>query len=325
MFNGNTTDKVIECIEVTRVFTSRGSFAKHQKTIALAGISFAVDKGKIFGLLGPNGSGKTTTVRILATLLAPTAGQAHVLGLDCVKEASKIHGRIGLVLGGDRGLYGRLNGTDNLCYVAALNNMDSHETKNRIREVLDIVGLTTSAQRPVEQYSRGMRQRLHIARGLLTDPEVLFLDEPTIGLDPQGAQELRKLIPELKRRGKTILLTTHYMFEADQLCDNLTIINKGKVVAAGTPSDIKNRFSHISILEIIVRNDSPSISNDLAKITGVRRIVASPDGPFTRIALHVAQGNDIRQPVHSIIGENNIESLLARGPTLEEAYLSIIE
>jgi ABC-2 type transport system ATP-binding protein len=318
-------DRIIECKNVTRIFKSRGSFSKQPQVIALDGISFTMGKGVIFGLLGPNGSGKTTTVRILSTLLAPTSGQARVLGMDCVKEAAKIHGRIGLVLGGDRGLYGRLNGIDNLRYIAALNNMNLSETRARIKEVLEIVGLTASANRPVEQYSRGMRQRLHIARGLLTNPEVLFLDEPTIGLDPQGAQELRRLIPDLRRQGKTILLTTHYMFEADQLCDRITIINKGKVVAAGTPSDIKNRFSHISVLEIIVRSDSPLISEKLAQIAGVRRIVASPDGPFTRIALQVKQGIDVKQPVTSIIGEANLESILERGPTLEEAYLSIIE
>jgi ABC-2 type transport system ATP-binding protein len=318
-------ENVIECLDLVRTYSSNSPFSRQQKIFALNGLSFTVKKGIVFGLLGPNGSGKTTTVRILSTMLNPTSGQARVLDLDCVKDASKIHGRIGLILGGERGLYGRLSGLDNLRYFAALNNMDRRETQTRLKEVLDIVGLTASAHRPVEQYSRGMKQRLHIARGLLTDPEVLFMDEPTIGLDPQGALELRKLIPELKRSGKTIFLTTHYMFEADQLCDIVTIINKGKAVAAGSPSDIKHRFSRINILEVLVRNSPQSLTDNLAKIPGVRRVVASPEGPFEKFALHVEQNIDIKQLAMDIIGPNNVESFLERAPTLEEAYLSLID
>jgi ABC-2 type transport system ATP-binding protein len=171
-----------------------------------------VPSGIVFGLLGPNGSGKTTTIRILATLLTPTSGHAKVFGFDVVRDAPKVRKRIGLIFGGERGLYGRLTGIENLRYFAALSHMDANLTHRRIGEVLDIVGLSEASDRLVEQYSRGMRQRLHIARGILADPDLIFMDEPTIGIDPQGAQEIRQMVPEFARRGKTILLTTHYMF-----------------------------------------------------------------------------------------------------------------
>src|SRR4030043_149230 len=247
-------EKVIECNEIKRTFVSRTLLGKKQETRALNGLNFIVPKGIVFGLLGPNGSGKTTTIRILSTLLTPTSGQAKVLGFDVVKESGKLGGRIGLILGGERGLYGRLTGEENLKYFAALNHLSRELSRNRVKETIELVGLTESSHRLVEQYSRGMRQRLHIARGLLTDPEVLFMDEPTIGLDPAVAQELRELIPTLVQRGKTILLTTHYMAEADELSSQVAIINRGKITASGTPSEIKRSFSKIAVCEVICRN-----------------------------------------------------------------------
>ena len=167
-------DTLIECTEVTRIFTSRTLTGQKRETVALDNLSFHVPQGIVFGLLGPNGAGKTTTIRILATLLIPNSGKVTVAGLDVVKEASKIRRRISLVLGGERGLYGRLTGKENLRYFAALNHLNSARARTRIKEVLDLVGLTSASDRPVEQYSRGMRQRLHIARGLLSDPEIII-------------------------------------------------------------------------------------------------------------------------------------------------------
>ena len=157
-------------------------------------------------------------------------------------EASEVRRHIGLILGGERGLYGRLTGKENLQYFAALNHLSPSDADRRSDELLEQVGLGDRGGDMVEQYSRGMKQRLHIARALLTDPTILFMDEPTIGLDPFGAQELRQLIPELVSLGKTILLTTHYMFEADQLCQTIAMINHGTLVAIGTPAEIKRGF-----------------------------------------------------------------------------------
>jgi ABC-2 type transport system ATP-binding protein len=248
-----------------------------------------------------------------------------VLGFDCVKEAGKVREKIGLILGGDRGLFGRLTGVENLKYFAALNHMNREATGKRLKEIIAMVGLTTSIDRPVEQYSRGMKQRLHIARGLLTDPEILFMDEPTIGLDPQGALELRQLIPKLIEQGKTILLTTHYMAEADALSSQIAIINKGKITAAGTPSEIKHSFSKVSILEVILRQVRARVSEELSSVRGIERVSVVTDGPLQRLTLHVVPGVDVQPEVKRILDEKNIEYLAGREPTLEEAYLSIVK
>lgn len=318
-------ETIIECCNVVRVFTSKTLLGKKQETRALDGLSFTIPKGIVFGLLGPNGSGKTTTIRILATLLTPTSGKAKVLGYDVVKEAAKVRGRIGLILGGERGLYGRLTGEENLKYFAALNHMSREHAARRVKEILELVGLTQDSRRLVEQYSRGMRQRLHIARGLLTDPEVLFMDEPTIGLDPAGAQELRQLIPTLVKRGKTILLTTHYMSEADELSHQIAIINHGKVIAHGAPSTIKRSFSKISVCEVICRQSPANAVPAMQEIRGIQRVTAITDGPIQRITIHMLPGMDVKDEVTKILGEGNIDSYVMRDPTLEEAYLSIIK
>ena len=249
----NEMQLAIECDSLGRVFTSGGLFAKKKETVALVDMNLKVPQGIVFGLLGPNGAGKTTTVRILSTLLTPTRGSAKVLGFDVEHEASEVRRHIGLILGGERGLYGRLTGKENLQYFAALNHLSPRDADRRSDELLEQVGLGDRGGDMVEQYSRGMKQRLHIARALLTDPTILFMDEPTIGLDPFGAQELRQLIPELVSLGKTILLTTHYMFEADQLCQTIAMINHGTLVAIGTPAEIKRGFSKVTVVEVTVK------------------------------------------------------------------------
>jgi ABC-2 type transport system ATP-binding protein len=215
-----TTEPAVVCVGLGRVYERRAKRAT-QTTVALDGLDLEIAPGCVYGLLGPNGAGKTTTVRILATLLTPTSGTARVLGHDVEHDARQVRRRIGLVLGGDRGLYWQLTGRENLRYFAALSHLPARSADERVDEVLGLVSMTDGADRLVEQYSRGMRQRIHIARGLLTDPDVIFMDEPTTGLDPESADELRRLVPVLVDRGKTILLTTHYMFEADQLCERL--------------------------------------------------------------------------------------------------------
>ena len=222
--------------------TTTGSFRRRSKSIeAVRGIDFAVGEGELFGLLGPNGAGKTTTIKMLITLLIPTGGKARVLGLDVVEDAKEVRRRIGYVFGGERGVYERLSGYDNLRYFAELYGVPPREQRARIGELLELVGLAGREHERAEGYSRGMKQRLHVARGLLHDPEVIFLDEPTIGLDPVGAREVRATIGSLTEAGKTVLLTTHYMFEADALCDRIAVISHGEIVAHGTPTDTQAR------------------------------------------------------------------------------------
>src|SRR5918996_1882285 len=234
---------VIETVDLRRTYrTTTGTVRRRALDVeAVRGVTFGIEEGELFGLLGPNGAGKTTTIKMLITLLIPTKGSASVLGFDVVKDAREVRKRIGYVFGGERGVYERLSGYDNLRYFAELYGVPPKQIRPRIESLLELVGLKGREQERAEGYSRGMKQRLHVARGLLHDPPVLFLDEPTIGLDPVGARELRSTIATLAHAGKTILLTTHYMFEADALCDRIAVINRGEIVAEGTPGQLKSR------------------------------------------------------------------------------------
>jgi len=314
----------VECVDLERVYSTKSLLGKNKETKALRGISFSVGKGTVFGLLGPNGSGKTTTMRILSTLLTPTAGKAIVMGSDCAQKPSDVRRHIGLILGGDRGLYGRLTGRENLKYFAALRNMPSAETAKRIDEVLKQVDLVEAADIKTESYSKGMKQRLHIARGILSNPDVILMDEPTIGLDPEGAHELRVLIPHLAESGKTIILTTHYMSEADELSDNIAIINKGIIIASGTPSEVKKNFSKTSAMEMILRRDMTKVLHELQQLPDMHNVISVTDGPVQKLTLHMSSGADIRDAVRRILGAENIEYMAMRDSTLEEAYLSIV-
>src|SRR5213592_3260116 len=245
---------VVEVQDLKRTYrTSTGIFRRRSLEIeAVRGVNFEIAEGELFGLLGPNGAGKTTTIKMLITLLLPTAGEARVLGHDVVREAREVRKRIGYVFGGERGLYERLSGLDNLRYFAELYGVSGKAQRMRIHEVLELVGLLGREGERVEGYSRGMRQRLHIARGILHDPKVVFLDEPTIGVDPVGARDLRQTIADLVAGGKTVLLTTHYMFEADALCDRIAVIAKGKIVAEGTPAELKDHVVDRTVVEVEV-------------------------------------------------------------------------
>jgi ABC-2 type transport system ATP-binding protein len=201
---------------------------------AVDGITFTVDAGEIFGFLGPNGAGKTTTIKVLTGQLRPTSGTAEVAGCDVVDERQRLKPRIGVVFE-YQNLYERLSARDNLVFAARLYGVP----KERVDQVLTQVGLTDRARDRIKEYSNGMKQRLLIARALLHEPEILFLDEPTRGLDPNVARDIRSIIANLARRGVTIFLTTHYMEEADQLSDRVAIIDRGRIVALDTPEQLK--------------------------------------------------------------------------------------
>lgn len=234
-------EKVIEVKDLCREYvTYKGAIRRKKEVVeAVRGISFDVNRGEIFGLLGQNGAGKTTTIKMLTTLLAPTTGICKVFGYDTFGQEKQIRKRMNFIFGGEMGVYRRLSGRDNLRYFANLYLMGSEEREQRIQEILELVELTESADRLAETYSKGMIQRLQIARGLINDPEIIFMDEPTVGLDPLGAHMLRDIIRKLRNEGKTVLLTTHYLPEAEELCDRMVILNHGEIVAKGTPAEIK--------------------------------------------------------------------------------------
>src|SRR5213083_504045 len=271
----------IEARELVRTYkTSTGIFRRRSLEVeAVRGVSFEIADGELYGLLGPNGAGKTTTIKMLITLLIPTSGSARVLGLDVVKDAREVRKRIGYVFGGERGVYERLSGYDNLRYFAELYGVPPKLQKPRIEELLELVGLKGREHERAEGYSRGMKQRLHVARGLLHDPEVIFLDEPTIGLDPVGAREIRATIASLTESGKTVLLTTHYMFEADQLCDRIAVIAKGEIVGEGTPRELKERVSDGTVVEIEVYGVPEETVDRMRRIPGVRTVAVEDRDP----------------------------------------------
>jgi ABC-2 type transport system ATP-binding protein len=287
-------------------------------------VSFEIAEGELFGLLGPNGAGKTTTIKMLITLLIPTEGSASVLGYDVVKDAHEVRKRIGYVFGGDRGLYERLSALDNLRYFAELYAVPPAEQKRRIAELLDLVGLSGREKERVEGYSRGMRQRLHIARGLLHDPPVVFLDEPTIGVDPVGARELRRTIAGMTEAGKTVLLTTHYMFEADDLCDRMAVINKGEIVAEGTPRDLKAIVADRTVIEIETFGVDDDAVERVRQADGVTSVSIEERDQAQVLHVQSPAGTELTQRLLGLLGTTRIGRVAVREPTLEDAYVALV-
>ncbi|WP_112136548.1 ABC transporter ATP-binding protein, partial [Glycomyces dulcitolivorans] len=202
---------------------------------ALDAFDLTVAPGEVHGLLGPNGAGKTTLCKILSTILLPTSGTARVQGLDVVADAKRVRPLLGIVFGGERGLYARMTAAQNLRFWAALYGHRRREGRRRAAELLERVGLGPRADEPVETFSRGMKQRLHLARGLIGDPRVLLLDEPTVGMDPVSAHEFRELVEDLRAEGRAVLLTTHDMAEAEALCDRVSFIDGGRLLRCEDP------------------------------------------------------------------------------------------
>ena len=265
---------------------------KRDRFRAVDGIDLVVEAGEIFGLLGPNGAGKTTTMKMLATLLIPTSGTIRVLGVDPLERPREVRARLGAMLSGERSLYWKLTARENLEYFAALYHVPPGETKARIAKVLAAVKLADRADDYVERYSTGMRQRLALARALLPDPPLVVLDEPTVGLDPQASRDLRDRVRELKAQGRTVLLTTHYMEEADQLCDRVAIIDHGRIVALDTPAALKRtiRAGEVVHLEIGIDGDEGAVLDRLGESATVARSERS-NGTLT-VTAHCASARD---------------------------------
>jgi len=316
----------IEISDLRRVFkTTVGIIRRKTKeVIAVDGISFDVPQGSLFGMLGPNGAGKTTTVKMLTTLLIPTSGTARVLGYDVVDRADAIRGRIGFIFGGERGLYWRLSGINNLRYFASLYHVDPKVSDERIPYLLDLVGLKDRGQERVEGYSRGMKQRLHIARTLLHDPEVLFLDEPTMGLDPVGARELRQVIRNLQAEKKTILLTTHYMFEADALCERIAVIDRGHIVALDTPKGLKDLVSDLSVIEIEVFGLPEKTLGRLRTLPFIDTVNVEEQDQRQLLLAHSPIGSEAIPELLAAMDGVRVGKVIVREPTLEDAYVRLV-
>ena len=316
--------------QLHRVYAKRGRWWRSkERVVAVDEISFAVPTGTIFGLLGPNGAGKTTTIKMLSTLLVPTGGSATVGGYDVVRDERRVRRQLGVVLGGDRGLYAQLTARDNLTYFGQLYGMTGRSIARRAEEMLELVALRGRADERVEGFSHGMKQRLHLAKALLHDPPVLILDEPTIGLDPAAALDLRRAVAELVP-GHTVLLTTHDMHEADQLCREIAIVDHGRIVAQGSPAELKARVEAerrvVIATEAILNGRAPEVEASLARIVGVRDVAREADAAgetaWTLLCADTATALDhalalLRRHACPVRQVRVVE------PTLEDAFLAI--
>ncbi len=317
-------------------FLRKGITKRERKIVeALRGISFTIRKGEVFGLLGPNGAGKTTTVKILSTLLLPDSGKATVLGYDVVKEAAKVRKRIGVSLSVEKGFFWKLTGRENLTYFGMLYGLNGPDLKQRVQRMLEVVGLEElgSSDKLYEEYSLGMKARLSVARAMLTDPDLLILDEPTLGLDPPSARLLRELLIGIAHNeGKTVLITTHNMFEAEIVCDRLAIINKGKIIALDRVERLKRSVLGNIALEINAilpaRISLRRIADDLRATLG-RDVEIQPEERGVKIEVI------IRSNEREIMTQKVLESLYSLGvhvrrievkePTLEDVFIELTE
>jgi ABC-2 type transport system ATP-binding protein len=307
------TAPAAELLDVVRVFSRRGGAPVR----ALDGVSLRVEEREVHGLLGPNGAGKTTLVKILSTALVPTSGRATLCGHDVVAEAKAVRPLIGIVFGGERGLYGRLTGRQNLEYWAALYRLPPKQLRRRAQELLERVGLAERADARVETYSRGMKQRLHLARGLVGDARVLFLDEPTAGMDPAAAREFRTLVDEFRREGRTVLLATHDMAEAEALCDRVTLIDHGRVLASESPRTLSRILGHLHRIEA---DDVPEVLAERVRATRGVSHVGTADG-----TLHVdVEGEEAALAVLKLLVDHGVAAIRKSAPSLEEVYLRLV-
>jgi ABC-2 type transport system ATP-binding protein len=303
----------------------RGEPDKRDRFRAVDGIDLVVQPGEIFGLLGPNGAGKTTTMKMLATLLIPTSGTIRVLGIDPLLRPREVRARLGAMLSGERSLYWKLTGRENLEYFAALYHVPPAETKARIASVLDAVKLADRAEDYVERYSTGMRQRLALARALLPDPPLVILDEPTVGLDPQSSRDLRDRVRELKAQGRTVLLTTHYMEEADQLCDRIAIVDHGRIVALDTPAALKRtiRAEEVVHLELGIDGDDAGVLERLGRAATVAR--SERRNGTLNVTAHCASARDFVPAAFDAARASGatVRHVEVVPVTLEDVFLSI--
>ncbi len=292
---------------------------------ALRGVSFRVKYGEVVGLLGPNGAGKTTTVKILSTLLLPDEGEAYVAGYDVVREANEVRKRIGILLSVEKGFYAKLTGKENLEYFGALYGIPRKILSDRINYLMKLLELDRlgAVDRLFEEYSLGMKARLGLARALLKDPPILLLDEPTLGLDPPSARKIRGLVKDLAREGKAILYTTHNMFEAEIVCDRILLINKGVIVAEGTPYELKTMLPRLRTIVVLVKNgDEFKINSVLSELSLKYSVKRTPEG-LIEVRVHVPKPEEYLSDIIKVIVHNGYDIMTMRieEPTLEDVFI----
>ncbi|MBT8172292.1 ABC transporter ATP-binding protein [Candidatus Bathyarchaeota archaeon] len=312
---------------------SKNKKEKNNVTLALNKINLQIRPGELFGLLGPNGSGKTTMIKCLSTILIPDEGTIRVNGYDVSKETSRVRASLGMVVGGERTLYWKLTARDNLRYFASLYKIQRKYAKKRVEELLEMFQLSDRADERLEDYSTGMRQKVTIARALLHDPPILLLDEPTLGLDPGFSRQIREQIKELtKNQGKTVLLTTHYMDEADQLCDRVAFISTGNIVAIDTPNNLKSMIKEKEIVEISVYKPPANIDDQIRSLIPnleVIKLIQGNDKEGNPSKIKII-GETAEEKIGEIIDllrqkKAQISSINIRAPTLEDVFIKLTD
>jgi ABC-2 type transport system ATP-binding protein len=301
---------------------TEGLVKRYGKVVALDGLDLVVPKGTVLGLLGPNGAGKTTAVRILTTLLEPDEGRVEVAGLDVRADPDKVRERIGLS-GQNAAVDEHLTGYENLDMVGRLYHLGRQQARARARELLDEFELTEAGDRPAKTYSGGMRRRLDLAAALVAKPDVVFLDEPTTGLDPRSRAQMWQTIGNLVRGGSTVLLTTQYMEEADRLADDIIVIDRGRMIAHGTSDQLKTQLGGERV-EVICA-DSADMQPAQTILTGLSVGDVQVDEQTRRITAAVAGGVDTLRQVLQRLGDANIAvvDVGLRRPTLDDVFLSL--
>jgi ABC-2 type transport system ATP-binding protein len=287
---------------------------------AVGGVSFEVPEGSVLGMLGPNGAGKTTTVRMLTTLLRPDGGTARVHGIDVRHDPQRVRSIIGLA-GQYAAIDENLTGKENLALVGRLTHLSARDIDARAAELLGQFGLAHAGDRVARTYSGGMRRRLDLAAALVHRPPVLFLDEPTTGLDPKGRNDLWVVIQDLVRGGTTVLLTTQYLEEADVLADSIVVIDQGKVIAEGTSAQLKERLGD-TVIEIVMRDDADAVAAEgaLGPVGGAQR-----DGLLVRVSVAGGSGPRAMLAAVRILGDRDLDpvTMVLREPTLDDVFLEL--
>jgi ABC-2 type transport system ATP-binding protein len=306
----------IEVESVSRVFAADG---KSPPTVALDEVSLTVGEGEIVGLLGSNGAGKTTLTKIVATLLLPTSGTVRVFGVDVVARPREVRRHQSLVLGGDRGLYTRLSARENLRFFGMLDGLSRRELRDRLDGALSEVGLTDAADRKVEAFSKGMRQRLHLAIGMITRPRLLLLDEPTVGLDPVEAERLRAAIAALRDDGVAVLLTSHYLHDIEQLADRVVMLEQGRVTHAMSVEAFTRAAGHVALA--VIRGVGPPPA-----FTGLPRhrydVTVDAAGWVASVQVETWSADALTE-LAAIAGEAEVTGVDIHPARLEEAYIRL--
>lgn len=314
----------IETVNLRRVY-KLGAAGK--MLVALDGVNITIARGELFGLLGRNGAGKTTLIKILTTLLAPTSGSASINGMDVMREVLPIRKRIAMVSGGEQSGYGVLTVREQLWMFAQFYGVPSRLAYERIDALLEAVGLREQANQKIYALSTGMRQRVNLCRALVSEPEILFLDEPTVGLDVEAARVVREYVRWWMRQDerRTVLLTTHYMFEADELCDRMAIINHGQVVAQGTTSALKQDQQEYVRFQLELAEWRPAFVEQLRSTHGVVDVRAEQRKEHTALHLSLSR-EDVIVPAITTLSEIGGQVLTLRRiePTLEEAFVRLV-